>query len=553
MALKKKILLVGSNDRAALACARSLSVIYDIHIARFTAFKNVACYSNSVTDSFYVGSPNTSLSDVLMVIENMNSHHRFDFILPVTDEALIVVEYLRKRSDFPSSFLIPDSKDLDVAQDKYLIKEICEDIPELFYPETELLTSGMFKDCNNIIAFPVYLKTRKSSFIIDDYIYSYNVKKINNKVELENYLRDVLVHVDVLVQKTIEGKGLGLNVFSINGRVIGESVNERLHEPKGGGGGVYRKTRMPNSTESQIISKIVNRLGWTGPLMIELKKTKQGWCLIELNCRFWGSLTGTIFSGHDYPLLYTKLFEGEELRKLPNAKPITSRNLLKDLSWTIKNKKLFEFFKLLISPLDVLRGKDIYDVERASDLVPAFMQFLVKFMQLNLSRKINRMLNILSLRFKFQKMKVITASDFDQSLIFICRGNVNRSVFAKYYFEKLTSNPADSKSTLRLEKRKCSSLAQIVALSEHSIDLSEHRSESVISSQASPESIYVCMDYKNVLDLFELGVPKNQIKMLSNSEIQDPHGRSIRDFKECFYQISSSIEGVFSETEKFNK
>lgn len=547
--LKKKILLIGSNDRASLACARSLSGTYNVYIARFTTFKNVTCYSNTVIESYYVGEPSVSLSNTLIKLEEIHDYQKFDFILPVTDEALIVVEQLRNLNNITCNFLIPDKDSLDRAQDKYLIRELCEDIPEVFYPETKLITNSVFKEIDDykINDFPIYLKTRKSNFIIADYIYSYNVKKINNGIEFNNYLRDVLAHVDVLLQTTIEGKGLGLNVLSTNGVVVGESVNERIHEPNGGGGGVYRRTRKPSMTESMIISKIVKKLNWTGPLMIELKETKKGWCLIELNCRFWGSLSGTIFSGHDYPLFYTKMFECEELINIPAAKTITSRNLLKDLSWTVRNKNIVQFFKLLISPIDVLMRKDIYDVERLRDIKPSFMQFLVKLMQYNIPRKINRLLNLISLKIKVRKVNVLKEVDIDRTIIFICRGNVNRSVFAKHYFEKLTSKKSDSRSTLRLEKRKCSILAQTVALSEYSIDLSEHSSKSILGEYEQLNTMYVCMDYKNILDLLDFGVPLSKMRMLSSIEIKDPHGCGIDEFKKCFQQISSSIEGLFHE------
>ena len=547
MAFKKNILLVGSNDRASLACARSLANKYYVHIARFTVSKNVACYSNTVTDSHYVGNPEECLSEVTGNIEAINLNTKFDFILPITDEALIVVERLRERDFLNCKFLIPNTTQLDTAQDKFLIKEFCEDIEELYYPETMLLTNDLF-DANHkyeVTDFPVYLKTRKSSFVVDDYIVSYSVKKINNTIELNNYLRDVLAHVDVLVQKTVEGKGVGLNVFSISGDVVAQSVNERVHEPRGGGGGVFRKTRKPSLTESNIISKIVRKLNWTGPLMIELKRNNRGWCLIELNCRFWGSLTGTIFSGHNYPLIHTCFFDDDKdnITALPEAKTVTSRNLLKDIAWTLKNKKPLELFKILLSPIDVFTGKDIYDVERLNDIKPAFFQFLVKFNQYAFITKLKKVAFLAAYSSELFKIKSIKSDDISKRISIICRGNVNRSAFAAHYFFKMANITIESQSTIRMEKRKVSLLAYETAIKLFDIDMDKHRSTSVFG-KLNDYDIFLCMDFRNVFELLEMGVAKDKVRLFPSGEVKDPHGGEDMEFEQCFKLIASEINGL---------
>jgi protein-tyrosine-phosphatase len=541
--MRKKILILGSNDRASLACARSINKEYDVYIARFTKFKSEACYSNTVKESFYVGTGSESISIVLSNIKSQHKKYNFDFILPVTDEALIIGEELVTNNTLHDcTILIPEISQLQLAQDKYYIKQLCENIEGLRFPETNLITQLLFTEFDlKKWSFPLYVKTQRSAFKSKDALFLYAVKKINSVTSLSNYLRDVLEHVDVLVQKPVIGFGLGLNVLAYKGEVQACSINERLHEPKGGGGGVYRKTRKPTELEYSMATKIVKQLNWTGPLMIELKKVDEGFFLMELNCRFWGSLNGTIFSGHDLPLSYIKMMDKQCIELLPEAKMVTSRNLLKDIAWTLKNNKPFELFKILLSPIDVFAGKDIYDVERLNDIKPAFFQILVKFNQYSFITKLNKIAFLAACKFKLLKIKSITDEDISKKISIICKGNVNRSAFAAHYFFKMSNISIESQSTIRMEKRKVSLLAYETAAKLFDIDMGKHRSISVFG-RFNDYDIFLCMDFRNVFELLEMGVAKDKIRLFSCGEVKDPHGGGVLEFEQCFNLIASEIE-----------
>ncbi len=541
--MRKRILILGSNDRASLACARSINKEYDVYIARFTAFKCEACYSNSVKESFYVGTGTESISKVLDKIICLHEKYDFDFILPITDEALIIGEELVTKSAlYDCTVLIPGISQLQLAQDKYYIKTLCENIEGLFFPETYLVKQSLFTEFNlNQWSFPLYVKTQRSAFKSKDAVFLYAVKKVNSAISLSNYLRDVLEHVDVLVQKPVVGIGLGVNVLAYKGKIQACSVNERLHEPKGGGGGVYRKTRKPTETEYLMATRIVKQLQWSGPLMIELKKVDVGFFLMELNCRFWGSLNGTIFSGHDLPLSYIKMIDKQCIELLPEAKVVTSRNLLKDIAWTLKNKKTFELFKIFLSPIDVFAGKDIYDVERLNDIKPAFCQIGAKFNQYSFFTKLKKAAFLAACKYKLLKIKPIIKSEMSKEVSIICRGNVNRSAFAAHYFFNIANISIDSQSTIRMEKRKVSLLAYETAKKLFAIDMDKHRSTSVFG-RLNDYDIFLCMDFRNVFELLEMGVAKEKIRLFPCGEVKDPHGGEEMDFEQCFKLIACEIK-----------
>ena len=84
----------------------------------------------------------------------------------------------------------------------------------------------------------------------------------------------------------------------------------RVYPPSGGIGAVRQGTwepRMRRYTE-----RVVEMLGWTGPVHVEFMKTADGdFYLLEVNGRYWGSLALTINSGVDVPWFHLQQLRGE--------------------------------------------------------------------------------------------------------------------------------------------------------------------------------------------------------------------------------------------------
>ena len=120
---------------------------------------------------------------------------------------------------------------------------------------------------------------------------------------LDQAVNDRVGICDVLLQEVVPGVGLGVYALCSHGEVISEVHQVRLHEPAGGGGGTLRTTieKVPKASKSA--RRILGALGWTGPVMVEFRwnpATDELW-LMEVNCRFWGSLSLTIRAGMEFP------------------------------------------------------------------------------------------------------------------------------------------------------------------------------------------------------------------------------------------------------------
>ena len=78
---------------------------------------------------------------------------------------------------------------------------------------------------------PCFAKPVMSSAIIEGRLRSFSVAKITDRNALERKLRDDLELVPLLLQEPLSGHGVGLNFAAHEGKVLGVSVTERLHEP----------------------------------------------------------------------------------------------------------------------------------------------------------------------------------------------------------------------------------------------------------------------------------------------------------------------------------
>ena len=96
---------------------------------------------------------------------------------------------------------------------------------------------------------------------------------------------------EFLVEEYIEGTGVGIGGFAIDGKVVNMSSHKRIIEwPISGGSSAFREYF--HSIELELVfSKVVANFNWTGFLMIEAKLTQDGRIfLIEANPRTWGGI-----------------------------------------------------------------------------------------------------------------------------------------------------------------------------------------------------------------------------------------------------------------------
>ncbi len=156
---------------------------------------------------------------------------------------------------------------------------------------------------------------RKPLFLKVDGCYSFHgeggqVFEVADATEARGKLPNLLDRYEkVLIQEYVAGRGCGVFFLVTDNKIRAEFQHQRIHEvPHTGGASSYRISCRDDTLLNDARIKI-QAIGWSGVAMLEYRGDKEnGFFLMEINCRFWGSLHLALLSGVDFPRLLVDEF-----------------------------------------------------------------------------------------------------------------------------------------------------------------------------------------------------------------------------------------------------
>ena len=157
---------------------------------------------------------------------------------------------------------------------------------------------------------PIYAKT---DFLNSPVGAQSQVHRLDGRAGARELLADLRTRYShFLVQGHVEGVGVGVFVVVRGGKILARFMHRRLHEfPHTGGVSSYRQSWWHDAIHADACERIPY-LGWQGPLMLEYRwdPDTDEFHLIELNCRFWGSLHLALYAGVDFPRILVDAMHG---------------------------------------------------------------------------------------------------------------------------------------------------------------------------------------------------------------------------------------------------
>lgn len=129
----------------------------------------------------------------------------------------------------------------------------------------------------------------------------------SNLVRLKDRFRKAVI------QGHVPGQGVGAFFLFWDGKVLAEFMHHRLHEvPHTGGVSSLRESWWHEGIRKDALAKL-KALNWQGVAMMEYRwdPASDGFYLMEMNGRFWGSLHLPIYAGVDFPKLLLDAFHGQ--------------------------------------------------------------------------------------------------------------------------------------------------------------------------------------------------------------------------------------------------
>lgn len=154
-------------------------------------------------------------------------------------------------------------------------------------------------------AYPLVIKPSRSVVNEGGGRRKMGVQYANNRTELSSVLSGLGSDAgSVLLQRRIEGPGLGVFLLRWDGRVLASFAHRRIREkpPSGGVSVCCESAELSDRLKNQSIA-LLEALDWSGVAMVEFKRDQRTGreYLMEVNPRFWGSLQLAIDAGVDFP------------------------------------------------------------------------------------------------------------------------------------------------------------------------------------------------------------------------------------------------------------
>ena len=554
--MRPAILLLGSNERAALAVCRSLGRMgARIEILRFSWDKTPADFSKYSARSHYIGEPYANVRRYSEALLRLVERRRYDYLFPINDVANELAYFNYDSLGALATLIGPTPEDYRKASNKHAALQIGQQAG-IRSPESVYLAG----DDSSVpaLGFPLYAKPVQSALIRDNYLHTFSVRKVTSPAQLESKLRDDLPRVPVLLQQEISGHGVGLNFCAFKGTLCGVSVTIRVHEPVDGGGSSYRQTGELTPELFEVAKAIARHLEWTGMMMVELKSDGRDLYMMELNCRPWGSIELSIQSGVDYP----RLVLDSMVRHAPTdavvlpVRQMFVRNLKSDVGWIWRRRRTWltkesDLPGWLWSFHRVVLGREKFDLEQPADALPAFSQLSASLSQLG--KRGARLLRRVAPRSNGTPARPHVSPSW--KLLFVCRGNINRSVVAQHYLSAQGFRSVCSAGIIGQQGRKPSAQAEAY-LRSRGIDASEHRSRDVrtLERELMEADLVIVFDRRNMAELAELyPALTGRVRLLSsiasggNESIGDPHDRTDAEYARCFDRIVKHLDRVIAD------
>ena len=234
-------------------------------------------------------------------------------VFPVSTNTNIAVHH-KAAVQFPEKFLIPPSEVFIKANSKPSSMKTAMELG-IPCPKTTTLKNGEFPaKALNEFGLPVVLKLADDENLYLEPRDRYGIASSAEEAEKQwNLLR---AHgKDILMQEYLQGRGLGWSaLYDRDHRCSAEVTHMRLREyPASGGPSSYCMT-IKDNIASGYGRRILDHLKWTGPAMVEFKKSLKGEIkFLEINPRYWGSLPLARHAGINIPYAHYQLSRGDRV------------------------------------------------------------------------------------------------------------------------------------------------------------------------------------------------------------------------------------------------
>lgn len=301
----KKVLITNGENLRALIFLRAMAEHKDIevHVAAKRRFS--ACFfSRYCKHKVIIADCKNKQLFIKQLVEYIKLN-QIDVFIPINSDEISVV--LDNRNEFPKSVTIPfvNAELFHKVNDKWEFAKLMHEC-NITIPKT--IRINKLSELDKIqINFPAIIKVRKSAG-------SKGVAKVNNKDQLINKFKETVKKHKLtelpLIQEYIDnGEGYGVAAICNKGKVLSIMIYKNLKIYPLEHGTSTSRMSVYNKEIKENVKKILEHLKWHGVAQIDVIKKNDKYYFLEMNPRFYTSLSVTVKTGLNYPYYLCKLNE----------------------------------------------------------------------------------------------------------------------------------------------------------------------------------------------------------------------------------------------------
>jgi len=372
--MSAQVLITDGHWRKSLAAVRALGKMGLRVTVGESSRIMTAAFSRYCDRVVVYPSPLIKPSEFLTFLSQKLSGENYQMLLPMEEETMVLIS--QHHADFSQKTYVPivSYEKLQVARRKDKILRLAEKlgipIPRTWYVEN----LSQLDRLKMSLPYPVVIKPKISSGAI-------GISYPKNPEELMEQYKTVHQSFPYpLIQERIphEGSGFGASfLLDEMGKVRASFVHKRLREyPVTGGASTLRESVRRDDIRDMALA-LLKGLNWFGVAMVEFKVDPRDGIpkLMEVNPRFWGSLSLAIEAGVNFPYLLYLMSRGEKF------KPVEHYQIGKRCRWLLPGDILHfihnprrgnltpQFFRFW-------DGKTAYDIFSLKDPLPTLGRIL---------------------------------------------------------------------------------------------------------------------------------------------------------------------------------
>jgi predicted ATP-grasp superfamily ATP-dependent carboligase len=312
--VKKPVLVVGSIPRIVTTIARSLhghGVPVDVLDLSFDPRIHSRAIREFIRLPYPEPFPGLPPAEFIGRLRDFIKRQGHDMLIPTSDQALACVG--RYYNDLADLLYIacPPPEILRLILNKACTLEIAQgcgiQVPKTF----AISNKAQVQELIDIVGLPAVLKPAGKTALREEFK-SYLLTHADEVPDMFPRPSDSVP--SVMLQEFCLGVGVGVEVLMHKGEGLAVFQHRRLKEfPYTGGFAVTAIAEELDPALVQSSFALLRALRWEGIAMVEFRVNPQNGraVLMEVNGRYWGSISLPIFAGMDFPLYQWQVVHGE--------------------------------------------------------------------------------------------------------------------------------------------------------------------------------------------------------------------------------------------------